>query len=70
MACMKLYEVDTALTADSVEWCPCESLHHVLASGTYQLDEKADLRRGALSLYEWNGSRWVGCMHNLRMRDS
>ena len=63
MACEKLFEVDTILTADSVEWCPFEALHQVLACGTYHLDEEAGLRRGALSLYEWNHSRLAAlCM--------
>ena len=56
MACEKLTEVDTLLTADSVEWCPRGDLHQVLASGTYQLDEKTGLRRGGLAMYEWNHS--------------
>ena len=56
MACEKLAEVDTLLTADSVEWCPCGDLQQVLASGTYQLDEKTGLRRGELAMYEWNHS--------------
>lgn len=60
MACKKLFEVDTLLTADSVEWCPCDVLHQVLACGTYHLHEEAGLRRGSLSLYEWNHSRLVG----------
>ena len=57
MASKKLLEIDTVLTADSVEWSPCEDLHQVLASGTYQLDEKTGLRHGTLSLYEWNHTR-------------
>ena len=59
MACEKLTEVDTLLTADSVEWCPCGDLQQVLASGTYQLNEKTGLRRGGLAMYEWNHSTWV-----------
>ena len=70
-ACEKLAEVDTVLTADSVEWCPCGDLHQVLASGTYQLDEKAGLRRGALAMYEWNHStcRYGNNLGLLRMLD-
>ena len=48
---------DTVLTADSVEWCPCKELYHILACGTYQLDEKAGKRHGTLSLYEWDNAR-------------
>ena len=58
MACEKLFEVDTILTTDSVEWCPCDALHQLLSCGTYHLDEEAGLRRGSLSLYEWNRSRF------------
>lgn len=56
MASEKLFEVDTVLTADTVEWCPRDGLHQVLAGGTYQLDEEAGVRRGALTLYQWNHS--------------
>ena len=59
MACEKLFEVDTVLTADTVEWCPRDGLHQVLAAGTYQLDEETGVRRGALALYEWNHSRYL-----------
>ena len=47
------------LTADTVEWCPRDGLHQVLAAGTYQLDEETGVRRGALALYEWNYSRYL-----------
>ena len=53
--CKKLFEVDTTLTADSVEWCPLEGLEQLLACGTYQL-EKDGVRRGSLSLLQWNGT--------------
>ena len=59
MVCEKVFEVDTVLTADTVEWCPRDNLHQVLAGGTYQLDEEAGVRRGQLSLYEWNQSRYL-----------
>lgn len=47
------------LTADTVEWCPRDGLHQILAGGTYQLDEKAGVRRGTLALYEWNHARYI-----------
>ncbi|XP_037351259.1 diphthine methyltransferase [Talpa occidentalis] len=36
-----LQAVDTAYTADAVEWCPLEGCRHLLACGTYQLREEA-----------------------------
>lgn len=52
MATHMLLEVDTKLTADSVEWCPCPGLEQLLACGTYQL-ESGDVRRGTLSIYQF-----------------
>lgn len=49
----KLTEVDTLLTADSVEWCPVDTPTQVLAVGTYQLDEISGVRHGSLSLYSY-----------------
>lgn len=38
--------VDTELTADSVETCPVPGKGHVVAVGTYQLDEETRRKRG------------------------
>ena len=37
-----IQSVDTVYSADSVEWCPISNYHHVLACGTYQLEDKKD----------------------------
>ncbi|XP_075415848.1 diphthine methyltransferase isoform X1 [Tenrec ecaudatus] len=42
-----LQTVDTEYTADSVEWCPVEGSRHILACGTYQLQQPE----------EWPGMR-------------
>ena len=48
----KLFEFDTVLTADSVEWCPCAGFEHLLACGTYQLED-GGRRRGSVIMAEW-----------------
>ena len=49
-----LHKVDTAYSADSVEWCPLEGYQHVLVAGTYQLQtsqvNKGIFLQGTLSL--------------------
>jgi hypothetical protein len=63
--CMKCYkmsrvaEVDTLLTADSVEWCPVSGLQEILACGTYQLNqgETGSTRLGSLQLFRWDGHK-------------
>ncbi|KAK5870481.1 hypothetical protein PBY51_003423 [Eleginops maclovinus] len=50
---------DTELSADTVEWCPLSSSHHILACGTYQLQKGAGeedatpSRTGRLYLFEF-----------------
>ena len=45
-------EIVLSLNADSTEFCPVESLEHLLAVGTYELDESSQTRNGLLYLYE------------------
>lgn len=52
-------EYDTVLSADSVEWCPTPGLQHLLACGTYQLNEKDKLRHGSLLVFDWNGEKCI-----------
>lgn len=40
------HELTLELQPDSVEWCPNEGLQHLLAVGTYQLDEATTTRHG------------------------
>ena len=47
-------QADTKLTADSVEWCPVDSVDQLLALGTYQLDEGTRTRLGSLTLYSYD----------------
>ena len=49
-----LVQIDTVLTADSVEWCPVDSVDQLLALGTYQLDETTRTRLGSLTLFSYN----------------
>ena len=49
---MAAAEIDTVLTADSVEWCPHSGFEQILACGTYQLEDGGS-RRGSLSMFEW-----------------
>lgn len=42
----------TPLNADFAAFCPVASLHHLLAVGTYQLDDKSQTRQGRLHLYD------------------
>lgn len=49
-----LIKIDTVLTADSVEWCPLDSVQPILTLGTYQLDEGTRERRGSLGLYTYD----------------
>ena len=58
----QLAEFDTQLTADSVEWCPVSGLEEILACGTYQLNQHDNIRLGSLTLFEWDGSKWVHVM--------
>ena len=47
-----LYQEETlTVNADSTEFCQLETLQHVLAVGTYELDEKTRSRHGLLHLY-------------------
>uniref|UniRef100_T1DK43 Diphthine methyltransferase n=1 Tax=Crotalus horridus TaxID=35024 RepID=T1DK43_CROHD len=57
-----LQVVDTEYHADSVEWCPVEGWHNILACGTYQFketeseagqDSEAPVRLGRLYLYSF-----------------
>uniref|UniRef100_A0A670ZGH1 Diphthamide biosynthesis 7 n=1 Tax=Pseudonaja textilis TaxID=8673 RepID=A0A670ZGH1_PSETE len=54
-----LQVVDTEYSADTVEWCPVESWHNILACGTYQLkkpeseDSESPVRLGRLYLYSF-----------------
>ncbi|KAA6427585.1 MAG: hypothetical protein FRX49_02248 [Trebouxia sp. A1-2] len=59
----RLYQ-ESVLTvnADSTEFCPLQDLHNLLAVGTYQLDEKTQIRHGLLHLYAM-GSKWPGEVH-------
>ncbi len=54
MSVKTLVQIDTVLTADSVEWCPVSSTKQLLALGTYQLDEATRKRLGSLSLYQYS----------------
>lgn len=45
-------EIVLSLNADSTEFCPVEGLQHLLAVGTYELDESSQTRNGLLYLYE------------------
>nr|XP_026696154.1 diphthine methyltransferase-like isoform X1 [Ciona intestinalis] len=53
-----IYEVDTVLHADSVEWCPINNYQDYLLCGTYQLkscaikSDDTDSRIGCLQLYQ------------------
>ena len=44
-------ETTLAVNADSTEFCPLDTLQHVLAVGTYELDEKTQTRYGNLYMY-------------------
>lgn len=44
-------ETTLAVNADSTEFCPLDRLQHVLAVGTYELDEKTQTRHGNLYMY-------------------
>jgi len=46
-----LEEIDTGLTADSVEWCPLDGHNELLACGTYQLT--GSKRIGSLLLFRY-----------------
>lgn len=50
----RLTQLDTLLTADSVEWCPLNTSMQLLAVGTYQLDEASQRRHGSLSLVKYS----------------
>lgn len=52
MSTVKLSQFDTALTADTVEWCPAVYGENVAACGTYQLDAETGRRHGSLSLHK------------------
>jgi len=53
----QLTKLDTDYHADSVEWCPSENLEQVLACGTYQLNEKKNVREGSLSIFNWENMK-------------
>ena len=59
----RLYQ-ESILTvnADSTEFCPLQDLHNLLAVGTYQLDEKTQIRHGLLHLYAMSSKR-LGEVH-------
>ena len=42
----------TPLNADFAAFCPVAGLHHLLAVGTYQLDDTSQTRLGRLHLYD------------------
>ena len=44
-------ETTLAVNADSTEFCPLYTLQHILAVGTYELEEKTQTRHGELCLY-------------------
>ena len=44
-------ETTLAVNADSTEFCPLETLQHILAVGTYELEEKTQTRHGELCMY-------------------
>ena len=55
---------DSELSADSVEWCPCEGYEHLLAVGTYQVNKSessevfsSDQRHGRITLHSVNENR-------------
>lgn len=52
MSTTKLYQYDTELTADSVEWCPTTNYEEIAACGTYQLDSQTGRRHGSVSFYK------------------
>ena len=45
------HEIILSLNADSTEFCPIDGLQHLLAVGTYELDEATQRRQGLLHLY-------------------
>ena len=54
---------DTELSADSVEWCPCDGYENILAVGTYQVQNSGDSdvfssnqRHGRISLHSVDDS--------------
>lgn len=59
----RLYQ-ESVLTVnvDSTEFCPLQDLHNLLAVGTYQLDEKTQIRHGLLHLYAMSSKR-LGEVH-------
>ena len=44
-------ETTLAVNADSTEFCPLNTLQHVLAVGTYKLEEETQTRHGELYVY-------------------
>lgn len=44
-------ETTLAVNADSTEFCPLDTRQHVLAVGTYELEEKTQTRHGELYVY-------------------
>ena len=63
MKAEKLYSWDTVLSADSVEFCPYDSLSNVFAVGTYQVDKSKeetfspDQRQGRIYLLQHEQSQ-------------
>ena len=52
-----LGDFDTILHADSVEWCHTPGFEEILVCGTYQLNERDNIREGAVSLFNWDGAK-------------
>ena len=44
-------ETTLAVNADSTEFCPLDTLQHILAVGTYELEEETQTRFGELYVY-------------------
>ena len=54
-------EIILSLNADSTEFCPIDGLQHLLAVGTYELDEASQRRQGLLHLYALTSSPAQDC---------
>ena len=65
-------ELETRLTADSVEWCsgPSQLLSEIVAVGTYQLDEETGAKSGELSLLRSDPSCSATPLSILETRDT
>lgn len=49
---VKLADITLDLNADCAEFCPAPHNQHILAAGTYQLDEATNTRHGRMYLYD------------------